>query len=369
MSTTTQPWLGSRWTEIVFILLPPFFSLLLVILFPSVFQQQQQGLSDAWWVILILLVDVAHVYSTLYRTYFDKAAFTEKRNILLLVPFIAFVVLVMLYTQSPLWFWRILAYTAVYHFIRQQYGFMRIYSRKEKQSRFKRNIDAVTIYAATIYPILFWHLQSDRNFNWFIDGDFFDLAFAGNLLLVFSFVYYLILILYCVKEMIVSFRQSAFNFPKNAVILGTILSWYFGIVYFNGDMAFTLLNVVSHGIPYMALIWIYGMKSISATHQVSQFTRLVFSKYGLLLFLAIIFFFAFLEEGLWDMTLWKEHTGVFQLFHIESFTFDKSLLNFIVPLLALPQVTHYIVDGFIWRIRKNDLRWSEGGKAETQPIN
>ena len=46
-----------------------------------------------------------------------------------------------------------MAYTAAYHFVRQQYGFMRIYSRKEAANKYYRVIDAITIYAATIYPL------------------------------------------------------------------------------------------------------------------------------------------------------------------------------------------------------------------------
>ena len=37
-------------------------------------------------------------------------------------------------------------------------------------------------------------------------------------------------------------------------------------------------------------------------------------------------------------------------------------LSFIVPLLALPQITHYILDGFIWKIKKEEFRWS--GEAD-----
>jgi hypothetical protein len=29
------------------------------------------------------------------------------------------------------------------------------------------------------------------------------------------------------------------------------------------------------------------------------------------------------------------------------------LKTFVVPLLALPQLTHYVLDGFIWRRKSN----------------
>ena len=43
---------------------------------------------------------------------------------------------------------------------------------------------------------------------------------------------------------------------------------------------------------------------------------------------------------------------------------DKALA-FIVPLLALPQVTHYILDGFIWKIRKDEFKWNNEAKGVT----
>ncbi len=126
------------------------------------------------------------------------------------------------------------------------------------------------------------------------------------------------------------------------------MSWYFGIVYYNGDMAFTLLNVVSHGIPYMALIWLVGKRQKEKTPLLHR----VFSQYGIVLFLGIIFLLAYFEEGLWDMTVWKDHVKLFSIFHLFNTHLQNDTLIFVVPLLALPQLTHYIIDGFIWRSRE-----------------
>ena len=151
-----QPWIGKPWIDTVFILLPPFLSLLFIVLFPTLFQDNKE-LPVAGWVILILLVDVAHVYSTLYRTYFDPQALKEQRSLLWTIPFFSFIAGMLLYSMNDLLFWRILAYVAVYHFIRQQYGFMRVYSRKEKLPNLFALIDRITIYYATLYPIIYWH--------------------------------------------------------------------------------------------------------------------------------------------------------------------------------------------------------------------
>jgi hypothetical protein len=351
-----QPWIGKPWTDSIFILLPPFFSLLVIILFPSLFRNNKD-MPEAGWVVLVLLVDVAHVYSTLYRTYFDPYALSRQRFLLWAIPMVSFIAGVLVYSMSSLVFWRIMAYVAVFHFVRQQYGFMRVYSRRENAGRLCKIIDSITVYTAALYPMAYWHLSGPRNFSWFVENDFvfFPSTALRNVLTV---IYYLVIAVYVVKEIYTVYKTRSFNIPKTAVIAGTIVSWYFGIVYFNGDMAFTLLNVVSHGIPYMALIWLYGQKQYKDPHKSNSFLRLVFSRYGIAIFLLLIFLFAFVEEGLWDMTVWQEHATIFGTTHLPSLQLDHQLLSLIVPLLALPQITHYILDGFIWKIKKEEFKWS-----------
>jgi len=348
-----QPWLGRKWVEIIFILLPPFVSLGVIAIWPALFRDSE-FIPDAWWVILILLVDVAHVYSTLYRTYFDRTSYRRYGAAMILIPLLGFVAGVLLYLAGAWLFWRLLAYLAVFHFIRQQYGFLRIYSRQEGLSPLLRGIDQFTIYYATIYPLIYWHLGGPRNFNWFVDNDFF--LYHNELVLrAATWLFYIMLGVYVVRELYSLLRNGYMNIPRVGILTGTILSWYFGIVYFNGDMAFTLLNVVSHGIPYMALVWLYGEKQHGRTG-VSRgpFLRVVFSRWGIFIFLGIIFLLAYLEEGLWDVTLWKEHVSLFTVFHLLGGKLHGMWLAFVVPLLAPPQVTHYIIDGFIWRGRPSD---------------
>ncbi len=313
-----------------------------------------------YWVILVVFIDVAHVYSTLYRTYFNPAGMGTRRNLLLTVPLACYVMAVLLYHANDMWFWRILAYLAVFHFVRQQYGIMRLYSRKENNGMFFEAVDKVAIYTATLYPLLYWHLSADRNFNWFIAGDF--LYFNSAPLREISFVLYLaVILIYFLKEGLIIFRYSEINIPRNLVIAGTFLSWYFGIVYFNGDMAFTMLNVISHGIPYMALIWFFEKQKVRPRSESGPLQNATSTRYGLLFFIGSIILFAYLEEGLWDGFVWRENASVFGIFSFLPAIHEKDVLALLVPLLALPQMTHYVLDGFIWKK-------SRATKAVTPPV-
>ncbi|RYY97782.1 MAG: hypothetical protein EOO11_09935 [Chitinophagaceae bacterium] len=357
----TQPWIGSAWTDSVFILLPPFLSLAVIALFPGLFRNSNE-MPEAGWVVLILLIDVAHVYSTLYRTYFDPGAWKQQGALLRGIPLGAYAAGVLVYSISGPLFWRLLAYIAVFHFVRQQYGFLRIYSRREEKTGPWARIDRWTIYGVTLYPLLWWHLQGPRNFNWFVEDDFVFVRGAG-LLPVLNTAYILLLVAYAGAELLRVWRSRRVNIPRIALMSGTALSWYFGIVYFNGDMAFTITNVVGHGVPYMALVWLYGQKQYVRGGRGSRFLRYLFGRKGILLFVGILFALAFVEEGLWDFAVWREHRPVFGTAGWADLELPKEALAFLVPLLALPQLTHYILDGFIWKIRQDDIKWNSEVKA------
>ncbi len=354
--SNTQPWIGNRLVESIFILSPPFVALLVVTLFPAVFKNSDQ-MPVAYWVILIVMIDVAHVYSTLFRTYFNPSAFRQQHPLFIAIPIFCYIGGVLLYLYSGGLFWRALAYLAVFHFIRQQYGFMRIYSRKENQGRIAGCIDTIAIYTSTIYPLLYWHFAGiHKNFNWFVDGDF--MLGRSELILTISYwVYLFVIAAYAVKETGLSFKNRSFNVPKNLLVAGTFLSWYFGIVYYNGDMAFTTLNVVSHGIPYMALVWLNERKRYQTSgEKKTTLLRLTFNTYGgVILFTGLLILFAYIEEGLWDGLIWKEHGNFFRVFSLLPAVSTNLLLAMLVPLLALPQSTHYVLDGFIWKLRKKAL--------------
>jgi hypothetical protein len=356
------PWLKSGVFDFTFVLLPSLISVAIVAYFSKQFDHQS-GVPLWAWVLLVVGIDVAHVYSTLFRTYFHSGEFEENRTLLTLIPLMAWLAGVGLYSISALTFWRVLAYVAVFHFIRQQYGFMRLYARADKQTSFDRRISAAVIYLATLYPIVYWHSHEPRNFHWFIDGDFL-LGLPESVSLAVGALYIAVAVIYFANEIRnAALKNQPLNVPKNAVVLGTMLSWYMGIVYFNGDMAFTLTNVVSHGIPYMALVWIYGEKQTrraDAPRVLGRFSYGVFfSRLSLPLFLGVLLLFAYVEEGLWAGFVWREHLEVFSFLGAQAQITSKETLMWLVPLLALPQATHYVLDGFIWKMKDSDANWQK----------
>jgi len=101
--------------------------------------------------------------------------------------------------------------------------------------------------------------------------------------------------------------------------------------------------VIIHGVPYFALIWFYAKARREST---GPFYRGFASNW--VVFLATLWAFAYVEELFWNRGVWHERNWIFGSY------WDWSAWKvYLVPLLAVPQLTHYILDGFIWRRKGN----------------
>lgn len=300
------------------------------------------------WFALVLCVDVAHVYSTLFRVYFDKNEKQRYSVITWLIPLVVWILGVIVYSFNSISFWRLLAYLAVFHFIRQQYGFFRIYSSSQTPDTLVyRWLNRFSIYYITAIPVLIWHFSGPKDFNWFISNDFYYIQ-SDTLVRFLQIVLAILVCGYVFTEYRVSTKLQKMNWPKNGIYLGTLLVWYLGIVHFDNDFIFTITNVIAHGVPYLALIWTYK------SHNQDSYLQPWIRRQSLLLFLLSLVALAYVEEFLWSILIWKEHLTVFFLSKEQLFHVSPVLFTYLVPLLAVPQATHYILDAFIWKIRDSD---------------
>ncbi len=298
------------------------------------------GDTPPWlWLAAVVLIDVAHVWSTSFRVYFDRDELAKRRALYVLVPLLGYCIGLALYSEGEIVFWRALAYVAVFHFVRQQWGWVARYRSKAGETTGKA-FDAVVIYTATLYPLAHWHLTMPKQFQWFMTGDFFS-GFAGSALasqidVALRVWFFAVLAVYVV-------RMRANNPGKHIVVLSTAACWYLGIVYFDSDYAFTVTNVIIHGVPYFAIVHQYAQKRKAEAAKIWAPSWPVF--------LGLLWLIGFFEELLWDRAVWHEpqHRAFFG--HVWEIGGWRAL---VVPLLALPQLTHYVLDGFVWRRSASD---------------
>ncbi len=282
------------------------------------------GETPLWaWVALVLCIDVAHVWSTLFRVYFDRSELRRRPLLYFAAPVGCWLAGVLAYEAGI--FWRALAYLAAWHFIRQQVGWMTLYGRRAGSPAWRLKLDAAAIYAVTLGPVVWWHANLPRAFWWFVEGDFVSglPRWCGTAALAAHAVVVTVWLGAWLRERHVG---------KLLLLAATWIAWFGGIVLARSDFAFTAMNVVLHGVPYFVLTYRYSRG------------------WSLKSFLGVLFALAFLEELLWDRLVWHERAT---LFGDGALELAAPVLALLVPLLALPQMTHYVLDAFVWRGREN----------------
>jgi hypothetical protein len=296
--------------------------------------------SFALWIVGVLLVDVAHVWASLYRTYLDADARVQHRGLLTTTPIVVAVVGFWAHAISDRLFWGVLAYVAVFHFIKQQEGFVALYLRAGGQvETWARRLSKWSIWAVTAGPVIWWHTRLPRRFAWFRPDDF----VAGLPELVGTLAVWLQVPVLLAFAGVWLGKQNRAGHVMVPLLIGlTALSWNLGIVWFDDGRVFTLTNVFIHGVPYLALVWVAGGRErVRGSLPRAGVVTLALVFYGVLAALA------FAEEALWDRLVWHDHEA---LFGEGTLSLDEFALALVVTLLTLPQATHYVLDRFIWRV-------------------
>jgi hypothetical protein len=324
-------------------------------------REEGSVLSTLQWIVLVLAIDVGHVWSSLYRSWLDPEDRNRFSNHLLWIPLLCWLAGVLVFSLGgPAAFWRVLAGLAVYHFIRQQQGFLKWYRANDTETEKKYHlIDMATLTLGSLYPMLFWITHPGREFTWFVAGDLPEWtgAFAQGAHGLGRVIWLGLLASWLCKETWLWIRHRLIHWPRLLLIGGTNLSWNVGIVLLNGDIAFTATNCLAHGIPYFALVWIIQARRARKNPnqplwQQGPRRRSFLAPASAALLFLVPMGLAYLEEGLWDALIWSERVEFFGPFHVffdGLGTLGTGASPWLIPLLALPQATHYVLDGFIWK--------------------
>lgn len=296
------------------------------------------------FVLLVVACDVAHVYATAFRVYLDPARFRQRPGLYLGVPLLVFVGGVLLYSAGAAVFWRALAYLAVWHFVRQQWGWVAYTRARAGEGAVDRRLDRATIHAVTLYPLLHWHTHLPRSFHWFVEGDF--AALPAALAAGGAVVHWAVVAVFLARQLQHHRSGRGVNLAKLQVVATTWVAWYGGIVVLDSDIAFTAFNVLSHGVPYLAVVW-----TVERRHAAAGPTPLgrLFTPAMALPLLLLLVAVGYGEEWLWDGLVWRDHGVLFP--SLTEGPAPAAALALLVPLLAVPQATHYVLDGWLWRRR------------------
>ncbi len=374
-----QNWVIDRLSDGLFIIVAPLISLAWAVAFASWFGAE---------VVLVIFAvfNIAHHLPTFIRIYGDRDLLRRFRWSLLLGPVLPFslamcvvsyVVLSGYHMTNVLYLMLILILWDPWHFLRQHYGFMRIYDRnnqvrREVSSRMDFMICG-TWFAYIMMATLDWfpevlydtyRLHGFPILFLFDDGVYdvvqllsFCVALAGT-------VAYLGYLIWCrandyfvspakVLLMIITFGVMYLTYVPNPLITGLIPEWNFAL-------GFAVLGMV-HVTQYLAIVWKYnrGLSGREGAARSGIFQRL-FSRGGwhaasIFVIGCLLYgcFLAFPSSILFSLR--SEGDSV----HLGAKWFEGVIfaLSFTSTLL------HYYYDGFIWKIRHKENQQYLGGLA------
>ncbi|MBM4391715.1 MAG: hypothetical protein FJ090_11380 [Deltaproteobacteria bacterium] len=305
-------WLRSAPFDLAFVLLPTLLTGLLAAVPPP---GTDGGLPA--FLLLVVVIDVAHVWSTLWRTWLDPEGRERFARLLGTVPLLVVSAAALVAALWPGRFWTVMAYVAAFHFVRQAAGIAMLYRKASGQSLRVpgARLEWWAVQCTCLATLAYWHVTA-RPFAWFVPGDFLVLPpwILPPVLLASGLV---------VGAHLWSRLRGPPNPGGDLWFLANAASWLGAVVFARSDLGFTLANVVGHGVPYLALVRIYSRRV------------------PLALFLLAPVALALGEEALWDIFLWHEHLPL----GVEGWVPVAS------AILAVPQLTHYVLDGYIWKER------------------
>jgi len=322
---------------------------LATLLLPLLLASPRDDIPFIAYLFLVVAFDVAHVWASIYRTYLDRTELKRRPILYTLPPILIFLASYRLHLYSPAAFWTALAYIAIHHFISQNYGFLALYKAKaQDRDPIDFQLDKWTLWCGALSPVLLWHADPSRQFDWFDAGEQFLFRIDPSFRIDIITTTLVLLACYSARQLQLA-HQGRFNLGKNLIMLLTWLTWAVGTQLDHPLVSLAFLNLF-HGIPYIIIIWLCNQRrwlTATPSSRDQRFLAYLAKPQAWWLFFGLLLALAISEEALWDGLVWHRYLDHYTQFQPREFS--PKTLSLIVAALALPQTVHYFLDGWIWK--------------------
>lgn len=310
--------------------------------------------SPLWaYVLFVVSFDVAHVWATGYLTYFDRAGFASRRRLLLAIPAITFVASLALHLHSNVLFWTAVAYVAIGHFIKQQIGFVMLYKGLARARHpIDDRLDKAAVWMGALGPLALWHADPGAAFEWFGADETFAIRLTEGQAHAAVAAMVVTQVTWVTRQVWLTAKGRSPNVPKVAWVVASWCSWWLGLRVASNFIVATAFINLFHGIPYTALVW---WRCSRASDARAAFIRRWAARSSWIAFYALLVGLALIEETLWERFVWQAY---FPDLGLDLVSIGAVATSAWVALLSLPQITHYVLDGVLWRMTPDnaDLR-------------
>ena len=341
--TTAAPqgWIISRQWDFLFFIGTPLLSLAVLLFAANYFTSADIAL------FVLAFFAVGHHLPGLMRAYGERELFSRYKARFIVAPLVIASFVSWSVFNGHLGFFIFLALWDMWHFFMQHYGFMRIYEFKRRRpSQLSARLDwwltavwfGYVIAASPHYLINFLercHRYGFGLYTWIKPEYVFSLRDAMLFLaLALSVVY--------VGNMIVERRRGApIVWPKLAISATTFATVYYAYIILEDVILGYAITALAHDIQYFAIVWIYNHGVLKRSRDLGRsFFRFLFADGRL----RIVLFYLLLILAYGGIEALARATQNFLIYDI------------VKVLIATSAFMHYYYDGFMWKVRKKEIR-------------
>lgn len=334
-----------------------------------------------WW-LWIVTVDGPHIFATISRTYLDTEERQQKARLLLrsLLWFLLgpATLLVAFFSKNLFAFLLFLTFAqmwAYWHVVRQHYGFLVLYQKKNGEVTGKKNpIDYWIFYVLMLFPFVSFLLRHPEARQYFGLGSVLTPADQVALWLIHGAILAAVL-LYIGKEAARVAQGESLNLPKNLFLLACVPLHLLLFLhpYISTHLELSLFAVYVtfyHNVQYHGIVWFYNRNRYGRDKGSAKYGLASRVSRNFLMYYAAGLLFTLVYR----LANWSFIGGVDVAF---SITPDSLRAMTFGQLLTLAfwwgfAFNHYYLDQKIWKVSKDrqlnkDLQLTETPPASSLP--
>jgi hypothetical protein len=328
-------WIINSREDLLWFIGSVFSSYLLLVLYVT-------GLIPLVWMVgaWAVLIDAPHVFGTFSRTYFDRAERVARKR--LLWGSLAFFIVgpLMVLAGLGLVFFFIAALWAYYHLVKQHYGFMVLYKKKNDDLlKIDNALDRAFLLVAFTYPFVAF-IARDPEAMGRVPARLH--AFVGTLETILLIATIFAAASWLIRQLQRAVQRQPLNVPKYLLLAAAIpMHWIVLLTPMpHKTIAIVAILTIYHNLQYHRLIWFHNKKYTKEADGKAHYGGAELTSRRLIYYIAFGILF-----GIWYQlprqylrATYGETTTVTQMF--AAFFWGYAFI-------------HYYLDSKIWRVRRD----------------
>lgn len=289
----------------------------------------------------LVVVDAAHIYATLFVSYFSAYHLKKYWNSFTYIPVAIVLASVTLLLLFPEVFFSVLPMIILFHVGRQQIGWLALTKQRLTEPSWRSNFDRGFIYICCYASFVSVYASDFQNNYYAYPGDFLRLPhWLGPVTLALASIY---MGVFLYLELISFLRLKKISEPRTLILTSTFLFWVVPLIFFKDVEMFDFVIILLHGIPYILFSFKTGYKLNGSVLKIKNYAP------SFVAGLFMIFVLAFTEVHI------NSFIAVDPVPTLQKFNGLIPRLSTIALLLVvwLPSLSHYIFDGIIWRFSRD----------------